>query len=316
MMRFVAKFTLLFLLLTLSACQSDPLVQSNPPVPKLKVVATTTIVGDVVAQIGGEAIDLVVLLPVGTDPHSFQPTPQDMARVADAQVIFINGVGLETFLEPLLESSGSKAVQSSVSEGITVLEASGADEHSQAESAANSEAHSGDPHVWMDPNNVLSWVDNIEKVLLELDAKNASVYRQNAARYRQALRDLDQWIVQQTAQIPPESRELVTDHQVFTYFAIRYGFKQIGAVVPGYSTLAEPSAQELAELEDNIRKLGVRAVFVGNTVNPNLAQRVAQDTGVALVPLYTGSLTGADEPAANYLDYIRFNVNAIVTALK
>ena len=134
--------------------------------------------------------------------------------------------------------------------------------------------------------------------------------------YRQELIDLDQWILEQVAQIPEANRELVTDHQLFIYFANRYGFEQIGAIVPGYSTLSEPSAQELAQLEDAIRELGVRAIFVGNTVNPALAQRVANDTGTKLVFLYTGSLTEATGPAPTYLDYMRFNVQAIVEALK
>lgn len=317
---FIQALLVLAWVFSLSACQPGTKLPAGQP-GSIKIVATTTIVADVVAQISGDTVDLDVLLPAGTDPHSFQPTPQDMAKVADAQVIFINGVGLETFLEPLIKSSGTKALQVSVSAGIVPLEASAPDEHAQDKLAeqgqdAGEDVHSGDPHVWMDPNNVLIWVDNIEKTLVDLDAQHAELYRQNAAAYRQKLKDLHLWIVGQTAQISPENRELVTDHQVFTYFAARYGFEQIGAIVPGYSTLSEPSAKQLAELEDAIREYGVGAVFVGDSVNPVLAQRVASDTGVQLVTLYTGSLTEASGPAANYLDYMRANVNAIVAALK
>lgn len=303
-------------LLSLAACGSA----ADRSTPKddglIKVVATTNIVGDVVSQVGGQLIDLTVLIPPGADPHSFQPTPQDMARVVDAQVIFINGAGLETFMQALLENSGSQARQVEVSAGIQLLEASAHDDHDEDEAHSEEDEHVGDPHVWMDPNNVLVWVDRIEEALVEMDPENAVLYRENAAAYRQELASLDAWIVAQINQIPQENRKLVTDHQLFVYFAERYGFEQVGAIIPGYSTLSEPSAMELARLEDDIRDLGVRAILVGNTVNPALAQRVANDTGTQLVFFYTGSLTGADGPAATYLDYMRFNVNAIVEALK
>ncbi|HIE57944.1 MAG TPA: zinc ABC transporter substrate-binding protein, partial [Anaerolineales bacterium] len=128
--------------------------------------------------------------------------------------------------------------------------------------------------------------------------------------------ELDTWIRQQVANIPPENRKLVTDHVLFGYFADEYGFKQIGALIPGYSTLAEPSAQELAAIEDAIREYNVPAVFVGNTVNPALGGQVAEDTGIKLVTIYTGSLSDENGDAPTYLDYIRYNVTAFVNALK
>jgi len=127
---------------------------------------------------------------------------------------------------------------------------------------------------------------------------------------------MDAGIRQQVAQIPPENRKLVTDHQVFGYFAERDGFEQIGAIIPGYSTAAQPTAQEAAAIEDAIRGLGVKAVFVGKTVNPTLAQRVAEDTGIRLVGLYHGSLSEPGGEAGTYLDYLRYNVTQMVNALK
>jgi ABC-type Zn uptake system ZnuABC Zn-binding protein ZnuA len=312
-----AKFIwMLVWIMSLSACtnMTDGGVRQEEGL--LQVVATTNIVADVVSQVGGDRINLTVLIPPGTDPHSFQPTPQDMARVVDAQVIFTNGAGLETFMQALLENSGSQARQVEVSEGVALLEASSHDDHSVSNSQTEEDEHSGDPHVWMDPHNVLVWTDRIEKALAEMDPQNAMIYQQNAAIYRDELEELNRWIIEQITLIPPSNRELVTDHQLFVYFAERYGFTQIGAIVPGYSSLSEPSAMELARLEDAIRNYGARAIFVGNTVNPSLAQRVANDTGTKLVFLFTGSLTDADGPAPTYLDYMRFNVNAIVEALK
>lgn len=306
----------------LGACTATS--PTSPPAnPKLRVVATTTIVGDVVKQIGGEWIDLTILLPVGADPHAFEATPQDAAKLAQAQIVFANGAGLEVFLDPLLHSAGTQATIVYVSEGIPLRQfASHEEEHAEQaeEHAAEGEAEhahpQGDPHTWMTPHNVITWTHNIENALVAADPAHADAYRANAEAYRAQLIELDAWIAQQVAQIPPENRRLVTDHAAFGYFAQRYGFEQIGTVFPGYSTLAEPSAQELAALEEAIRAHRVKAVFVGDTVNPNLARRIAEDTGVQLVTLYTGSLTEPEGPAGTYLQYMRYNVSAIVEALR
>ena len=142
------------------------------------------------------------------------------------------------------------------------------------------------------------------------------MFAANAAAYKAELQGLDSWIRDEVATVPEASRKLVTDHTVFGYFADRYGFQQAGAVVPGYSTLSEPSAQEVASLEDTLRTLGVKAIFVGNTVNSSLSQRVADDTGIQVIPVYTGSLSDPGGPAATYLDYMRYNVDAFVGGLK
>jgi len=280
---------------------------------RLRVVATTTIVADVVKNVAGDQVDLHVLVPAGVDEHSFQYTPEDVARVTDADVIFMNGAGLETFMKPLLENAGQHAKVVSISDGISLKQAAPEDEPLAQKGTRSVQAY--DPHVWMDPNNVMVWTQNIAAALAELDAPHASEYQANASSYRQNLAELDRWIQQQAAQIPEANRQLVTVHQIFTYFADRYGFKQIGAIIPSYSTEAEPTAQQLAALEDAIRHFGVKAIFVGNTVNPNLAKEVASDTNVHLTPIYTGSLTNGS-PAGTYLDYMHFNVDAIVQALK
>jgi ABC-type Zn uptake system ZnuABC Zn-binding protein ZnuA len=280
---------------------------------KFRVVATTTIVGDVVRNIAGDWIDLHILIPPGVDEHSFQYTPEDVAKVAGADIVFMNGAGLETFMKPLVENAGQHAKVISVSDGITLMQA--ADLTGETARAGGQSSTGGDPHVWLDPNNIQVWTKNIAATLGELDPAHAAAYQANALKYQQNLSELDGWIQQQTAQVPEENRRLVTDHEIFTYFANRYGFKQIGALIPSYSTAAEPSAKELAGIEDAIRQYGVKAIFVGNTVNPDLSKRVAKDTGVALIPIYTGSLTSG-APGGTYLDYMRYNVEAIVNALK
>lgn len=312
---------LLLLGLAIAVVACAPGAPAAPPSGRLRVIATTTIVGDVVKQVGGEAIDLQVLLPVGADPHAFEPTPHDLARIAGARVIFANGAGLEAFLDSLLANANSGAEIVEVSEGIALRRAGEEPGHDEAEkntpAAQDAHEHGGaDPHVWTDPNNVIVWTRNIEVALSRLDGENAARYRANAEAYRAQLQALDAWVREQVAQIPEANRRLVTDHEVLGYFADRYGFQQAGTVFPGFSTLAEPSAQDLAALENAIRARGVKAVFVGTTVNPNLARRVAADTGARLVSFHTGSLTAPGGGADNYLDYVRHNVSAIVEALK
>lgn len=281
---------------------------------KLHVVATTTLAGDVVRQVGGDAIDLRVLLPVGADPHNFTPTPQEVAAVAEADVIFTVGLGLEAFLEPLLANAGSHAQVVALSDGIATL-APPAELPGAQEAGDHAEA-AVDPHVWFDPQNVSIWVDNAARALSAADPAQAATYQANAQRYHQELQALDRWIVEQVAAVPAADRQLVTDHLIFSYFAQRYGFAQVGAVIPGYSTLSEPSAQELAALEDAIRQTGVKAILLGNTVNPALAERVAGDTGTRLVQVYTDSLTAPGGEADTYLAFMRYNVRAMVDALK
>ena len=306
---------MLALLLLVAACAPG----TPQPAPEaeggLSVVATTSIVADVVHQVGGERVSVSVLLPLGVDPHAYEPAPQDVARLSGAQLIFANGAGLEEFLPTLLENADAADRLVEVSSGIELIDF--AEEHGTEDAHEDEDGHEeGDPHTWVDPNLVMVWVENIRAALSAADPANAVVYQANAAAYRAELEALDAWVREEVEQIPAQNRKIVTDHLVFGYFAARYGFEQVGAIIPGYSTLAAPSAQEIAAIEDAIRELGVRAVFVGLSVNPSIAQRVAEDTGVRLVQLYHGSLSEPGGPADSYLTFIRYNVSAIVEALK
>jgi manganese/iron transport system substrate-binding protein len=283
---------------------------------KLQVVATTSIVADVVRNVGGDLIGLTTLLPLGTDPHTFEPTPQDVAAVTAAHVVFINGAGLEVFLEPLLQSAGEHVAVMPVSRGIALLQLEDARENQEEAGDEHNYRDGTDPHTWFDPHNVIVWTHNVAHALSALDPDHAAAYAANSGAYEAELQELDAWIREQLAQVPDKNRKLVTDHATFRYFAQQYGFEQLGAVFPGYSTLAEPSAQDLAKLEDAIREFDVRAVFVGLTVSPDLAERVADDTGIQLVFLYTGSLSEPGGPADTYLSFMRYNVSAITEALR
>ncbi len=279
----------------------------------LHIVASTSIIADVAQQVSGEDAVVDVLIPAGSDPHSYSPTPQDVARIAWADVIFLNGLGLEAGLQPVLENARPDAAVVELSQGIDLLQKP---ESPAGEEGEGNPSEGADPHLWSDPNNVRVWVSTIAETLSERDPSHAANYRQRAVSYQKVLEDLDAWVREQVAGIPPERRVIVSDHLMWGYFCARYGFRQQGAIIPGYSTLAQPSAQELAALEDAIRQVGVPAIFVGNTVNPSLAERVAADTGVKLVTLYTGSLSDPDGPAPTYVEWVRYNVSAIVDALR
>ncbi len=291
--------------------------------PKLKVVATTNIIADVVSNVGGNLIELTSLLPINSDPHTFEPTPQDAVTISKADVIFINGLGLETFLDDLMKNAGGQAIIVSVSDGVELRTFSdskhGHDEHGHDGNEgehANHESGGHDPHTWMTPKNVQVFVDNIEQTLHDVDPTHATIYQANAESYKAQLEKLDVWAKNQVEQIPVEHRKLVSDHQSFGYYADRYGLEIIGAVIPTYSSSAEPSAQELAELQHLIEEFNVKAIFVGATANNVLPQRLADDTGIKIIPLYTGSLGETGSGVETYFDFIRYNTTAIVEALK
>ncbi len=307
---------LLILALGLTACSGRE--TTSPSEAAITVVATTSIVANVVQQIGGEHVTVISLLPLGADPHTYQPRPQDVQRISQAKLIFANGAGLEEFLHNLLENANALDKVKEVSEGIELLSldqvmASHEEEHHEEEEHHH---QGGDPHTWMDPNNVMIWVDNIVVALSAVDPAHAATYRSRGEAYKNRLRELDAWIVEQVNQIPPANRLLVTDHATFGYFAHRYGFRQVGILLPSFSSQAAPSAQELTSLVEQIRSSGAKAIFVGEDTSDQLARQIAEESGVRVVRVYHASLTPPDGPAPDYLAYMRYNVSAIVEALR
>jgi len=249
-----------------------------------------------------------VLFPPGTDPHTFDPRPKDIAAISDADVVIIQGLGLESTLESALDANMTGALVHAA-EGVDVLGIAG-------EGHDDDDHEEGDPHTWTDPNNVIIWTQNIATALSEADPGNAEKYQANAETYIAELRELDSWIRAQVETIPAGQRQLVTDHLSFGYFAHEYGFDQVGLVIAALSTNAAPSAKEIAELMDAIQEHNVPAIFVGNTVNPALAEQVANDTGAQVIFVYTGSLSERGGEADSYIKFMRYNVNAIVEVLK
>lgn len=273
----------------------------------LQVVATTSIIGDVVAQVGGEAIDLTTLMSAGQDPHSYQSGARELTAVADAHVIFVNGWDLEDALVKNLKEIGGGVPLISISANIIPL-ALGADEHGHA-----------DPHVWFSIDNVVQWSDNVAHVLSALDPANAPTYAANAAAYQAELAELAAATETQLAQIPAEKRFLITNHDSLRYFADRYGFTLLGAVIPGSSTLAEPSASDLTGLLETMHSHHLCTLFTETTVSDTLAQTVASELSgcdeVKVLPLYTGAIGPAGSGADSYIGMFRANVDTIVSGL-
>ncbi len=327
----------LWLAIVMLVLSSVALAQDEP----LQVVATTSIIADVARAVGGELVEVSALLPPEADPHAYQPTPQDLIALETADVVLVNGFGLEAFLNDLPQ--GIATVEPvSVSEGITPLPVGGlddddaacimddehtdehADDHGNehtdehADDHAHDHAHDDgtcDPHVWLSVQNVMVWVDNIAEVFSAADPDNAEAYAANAAAYREALVALDEEIQTLVERIPQEKRVLVVNHNFLTYFAEAYGFDVVGVVIEGASTLAEPSPRALADLLAVIEAYDAPAIFVEIGVNTRLAETLAQEAGIDVVALYSGALSDEDGPASTYVDYMRYNAQTIVNAL-
>ncbi|MFQ3633640.1 metal ABC transporter substrate-binding protein [Roseiflexus sp.] len=451
---------------TAPAAPAEPTIAPTTPslaaAPPLKVLAAQSFLADIAQNVAGDRLTVEALIPRGVDPHLFEPTPADVRKVADSNVLIVNGAGFEEFLESLLANAGGERTVIEASQGLTSRTAregevavmsseelsdalcveaadlflaaeeitAGADRASAVELGMHKEeehdhghddAHEhggmfwqvaltrqadgtyagflkwdaeggeiaiatsggalvvtsidanaaveaeetltlacsgltqalmmdvekgehllalsgfrepqatlmistpgghhhhdeGDPHFWLDPTKVVTYVANIRDGLISVDPAGAEVYRANAERYTAQLNELDRFITEEIARIPEANRKLVTNHESFGYFADRYGLRIIGTIVPNISTGASPSAQQLARLTDRVREAGVQVIFLETGANPQLAEQLARETGIRIVSdLYTHSLSDADGPAPTYLDMMRYNVKQIVEALQ
>ena len=282
---------------------------SSPSSGALDVVATTSFLADIAQNVAGDRFQVQSLIPRGTDPHAFEPAPSDLRDVAGADLVIINGGGLEGTLLTTLEN----AVGSS-----TIVDAS-AGLKSRSPKPGEPALASGetDPHFWLDPELVKTYVMNIEAAFSKADPAGAATYQANAAAYSKKLDALDDWIRQQVAQIPPADRKLVMDHASQGYFADRYGFSIVGTVIPSATTGDSPTARQLSDLVQTIRAAGVKAIFVDASENPQLAEQIGAETGVKVVTdLLDHSLTAPDGPAPTYIDMMKYDTRLIVEALK
>lgn len=286
-----------------------------------QVLAVESFLADIAQNVAGHRLKMASLVPLGTDPHGFEPTPADIAKVANSDLLIVNGAGFEGFLDQLLKNAGGKRPIVEASAGLASRKPNEGDAmergHEDGQSHQEGQEHEGDPHFWLDPNNVVKYVENIRDGLSKADPDGTGGYAANARAYIAKLRELDSWIAEQVKQLPQERRLLVTNHESFGYFADRYGFKIVGTVVPSVSTGASPSAQQMAHLIDQIKKTGTKAIFLETGANPQLAQQIARETGIKVVTqLYTHSITEPGGDAPTYVDMMRYNTMTIVEALR
>jgi len=282
---------------------------------KLRVIATYSILGDLVQSVAGENAEVVTLVGPDGDAHTFEPTPNDGIAIAGADVVFLNGIGFETWLDKLHSSSRSKARRVVVTAGLK-LRHGGEDRHDLHSPGPHHHVH--DPHVWHDVQNAAHMVGLICDKLTEADPAYAETYRVNAAATLGRLQLLDVWVVARIDMLPRQNRKLVTGHDTFGYFAERYGFDVVGTALESVSTEAsDPSPATFAKLVEEVKRAKVPAIFAENVHNPKLMQRLATEAGVRLAPpLYTDALGKPGSNGDTYEKMIRHNVTAIVEALK
>jgi zinc/manganese transport system substrate-binding protein len=291
------------------------------------VVVTTNILGDVVQNIAGDEVEVTVLMGANADPHSFGISAKQAAALQDADLVVYNGLGLEEGVLRTVDAAATDGVATlAVGEEVDPLtfesdhagEGATADEHAETGSEHNDSAGQLDPHFWTDPARMRTAVDVIAaRLIKDVPGIDATAIEANADAYRDKLTALESRIQDAVDDIPAENRALVTNHHVFGYFAERYGFDVIGAIVPSGTTLASPSASDLDSLASAIRSSGVPAIFVDSSQPDTLGQVLADEAGldVAVLSLYSESLTSAKGGAPSYIDMMDANVETLARGL-
>ncbi|CAN5517338.1 zinc ABC transporter substrate-binding protein AztC [soil metagenome] len=274
-----------------------------------RIVVTTNILGDVVHSVVGDVVEVDVLMKRNADPHSFALSAQEADRMAGADLIVTNGLGLEEGVQRHVDSAAGRGVPTlAVGDHVDPLPYTDGDS-----------AGAPDPHFWMDPQRMIAAVDVIEQAVDDhLDGVDRAQVAASAERYRQQLRTLAESMSRRFAEIPEARRNLVTNHHVMGYLADRYGLRVIGAVVPSGTTLASPSPADLESLAGAIREAGVTTIFVDSSQPDRLARALADHAGVdgiEVVSLYTESLAEPGTPAGTYLDMVCANTDIIITGI-
>ena len=302
---------------------------------KLKAVASITIIQDIAKNVAGDKIDVDYLVPTNGDVHSYEPTPADVQKIADADLILVNGVGLEQFLNKLIADSGTKGKVITVSEGLPIqkflsIEAradASAPETPQILGISGSyqcgapqpgeEIGECDPHMWQNVVNAIVYTLNIRDAFIAADPADADTFNTNAGNYIAQLEQLDAEMFTDLASIPAANRLLVTNHDAMGYFATRYGFQIAGVVLPGGTTNQEPDPQAVAQLIDTIKSKNVKAVFLENVASDAMANQIASEAGVKVVQaLYTDALGDPGSSGDTYIHMMQANIKTLQAALQ
>ena len=264
----------------------------------LKVVASFSILGDLVRNVGGNSIEVTTLVGPDSDAHVYSPTPADAKKIANAKLIIVNGLGFEGWLPRLVQSSGGKVKIVTATDGIAPLRL----------------GNDADPHAWQSVGNAKVYVANIRTVLSATDPANTERYRTNADAYLAKLDALDREVRDAVAKLPPARRKVISTHNAFGYFAAAYDIEFIAPL--GVSTESEPSARDIAKIITQVKRAKIPAVFLENVTDPRLMQRISAETGARVGgTLYSDGLTGEKGDAPTYIDMVRHNIKALTRAL-
>ncbi len=268
---------------------------------RLSIVATASMIADMARNIVGDQHDIKMIVPIGGDPHLHEPTPSNAQLVASADLILINGLTFEGWINELIENSGTNAKIVTVTQGIDIL-------------TSQTYKNSADPHAWMDVSNVVIYSKNIKEAISSLDPANSEKYASNFEKYKSLLLDLDQEIKEAILTIPSGQRILITSHDAFQYYGRRYQI-QLEAIM-GISTEAEAQTSDITRVNRVIKEQKVPAIFIESTINPKMMRQLAQDNKIAIGgKLYADSLGDKESPASTYIDMLRYNTKTIVAAL-
>jgi len=276
---------------------TDGLVAQKPV-----VVSSASMFTDMVKNIAGDLVETETIVPIGGDPHLHTPTPRDAKLVGRADLLLLNGLTFEGWINELVENSGTKAKTILITEGVEPI-------------SSDTYKNSTDPHAWMDLANGRIYIKNITNALKELDPSNAVIYESNYQSYDKKLEELDRYIFDKIKEIPEEKRILITSHDAFKYYGKRYGLKL--EAIQGISTDSDVQTSDIKRVSYTINRYKVPALFVESTINPKLLKQIASDNDVKIGgKLYADSLGDKESAAATYLSMIRSNTNTIVEGLK
>jgi ABC-type Zn uptake system ZnuABC Zn-binding protein ZnuA len=307
--------TIAALTLVLVACRAGLGGPAIADEERLEVVATTTVIADLVSNVGGERVAVAALVPPGGEPHTFDPSPSDVTRLESATIVFANGLGLDEWLAELVTDAGTEAPIVELGEDLPGVEyRDGAAAHEEGAAHEEDAAHAVgiDPHVWLNVAYARGYVERIADELSAIHPEGAEAYRANADAYAAELDELDAYARDTLGTIPADGRAVISFHEAFGYFADAYGLTIVDTVVdaPGQ----DPSAGEVAALIDEIRANDVRAILAESQFPTDLVERMAEETGVVVVDLYSDSV--GEPPVDTYVAMIRFDVDAIADALR
>jgi len=274
---------------------------AEPASPKLKVAVTFSVLKNLVEEIGGDAVEASSIVPVNGDPHTYQPTPNDAKLIAHADLVVVNGLGFEGWIDRLISASGYSGVIVNASRGVSYR-------------LISNPPSQPDPHAWHDVRNAIIYVSNICNALCNLDPSRSKYFRQREHRFSQELTELHQSIRDSFLPLPESSRQVVTTHDAFWYFGEAYGIKFLSPV--GVSTDIEPSAAQIAKLIETIKSTNIRAVFLENITSQKMIQQVSDETGIAIKgTLFADSLSSPDGPAPTYIRMMVHNAGQILAGL-